>query len=127
MTLGGTRSVKLGRGKWAIRSAATLSKLEGPVSWSGVLLPFSRKKIRKVYPVWRSPLPPNRPPPKSYIKSWGPSNFLRAFASPRPPVVASMGTMCGPDDGVAEGGLGQSTDCGLVVVNVRIKFAILLR
>ena len=28
----------------------------GPIPWSGVLLPFYRKKIRQVYPVWCSRL-----------------------------------------------------------------------
>jgi len=38
------------------RGATMSSKLGGPVSWSMVLLPFYRKKITQVYPVWCSRL-----------------------------------------------------------------------
>jgi len=105
MTLGATRSVKLGRGKWAIRGATTLSKLEGPVSWSGVLLPFSRKKLER-YTQFGAVCYPQQTPTKKLRKKSGAVQFFRGVRIPPAPVVASMGTMCGPDDGVAEGDLG---------------------
>jgi len=71
------------------RGATTFSKLGGPISWSGVLLPLSKK-------IWKCSLSqsvtPTRPLPKSYVKSWGGlSKFLGVrTAPPTPPVVASM-------------------------------------
>ena len=53
--------------------ATTFSKLGGPISRSGVSLPFSGKKLRKVYAVWRRPI---RPPRKSFIKSRGSIQIL---------------------------------------------------
>jgi len=63
----------------------------GPISWSGVLLPFSGKKIRKVYPVWHSLLP-HQTPTKELRKKLGGSVQLFFFGGggsgpPRPPVV----------------------------------------
>ena len=50
-------------------------KVGGPIFWAEVLLPFFRKKFRKVYPVWRSLLPPPDPHEKSTEKAGGPSKF----------------------------------------------------
>jgi len=49
-----------------------VSKVGGPIPWSMVLLPFYRKKIRQVYPVWCSRLHNHSLySSKSYVKSLG--------------------------------------------------------
>ena len=65
----------------------------GLISWSGLLLPFSGKKLER-YTQFGTVCYPTRPPPKSYVKSWGvrPIFFFGGGGSgpPRPPVVAPM-------------------------------------
>ena len=67
-------------------------KVEGPIHWSRVLLPFYRKKFRHVYPVWCSRFYIiTLYSSKSYVKSWG---SVQILGSPLdPPVVASMLTV----------------------------------
>ena len=55
----------------------------GGVQFIGLMryyCPSPEKKFRKVYPLWR-------PPPKSYVKSWGPVHFL--FGGSGPPLTPS--------------------------------------
>ena len=72
----------------------TFSKFGGPISWSEVLLPFSRKKLERYTQLVTLS---TRPPPKSYVKSWGSVQFFFWGGSgppfPRPPVVARAETM----------------------------------
>ena len=64
-------------------------KVGGLVPWSRVLLPFYRKKIRQVYPVWCSRLHNQLFIKKLREKLGGPSKFWGS-GPPNPRVVAPM-------------------------------------
>jgi len=64
-----------------------------------------QKKIER-YTQFGAVCYPQQTPTKKLRKKSGAVQFFRGVRIPPAPVVASMGTMCGPDNGVAEGDLG---------------------
>ena len=66
-------------------------KVGGPIPWSRVLLPFYRKKIRQVYPVWCSWLHNHTLFIKKLCKKLeGPSKF---WGGPDPPCLTPAGQL----------------------------------
>jgi len=72
------------------RGATTFFKVGGPIPWSRVLLPFYRKKIRQVYPVWCSRLHNHTLFIKKLCKKLGVRPNFGEVRTPDPPVVAPM-------------------------------------